>query len=310
MIVLLALISITASAQGIPPRNCRPVPWQIDFPNERVIDTSVYVKPGADVRTQEDIFINYFQHKDGGLVRDPERFTMQAFIDELYVPITVRMYADPDCTNKRCVAAIKITHGLGPGKKLKILYEPFYMRLEKIIPHPKGDSLVFKNFSTNNPILEYAGTAGKFNPLLPNAVKKYKDDYKLEMRKEPDDQGTVQPNPNKQLGAADVESIIFSFQEIIKFYHSVYSDELDVYQYCRTLEVHHGAGFYPDKYGDTAKKSKHTFFLTRFDWKGLVAKKRPAFQIKALSKTSEDDGANLGHLCPPRCADVTYPSGQ
>jgi hypothetical protein len=304
----LVLLNFAGFAQPI---TCRPNTWHITFPDERPIDFTTYIKDKSAVQEQQKIFNKYFEHKLGGLGRDHEAFTMKALIDDLYTPTMESMYRDPDCSNRRCVAAVKITHGLGQGKHLKVLYEPFYMKLEKIIPKPNGDEMVYKA-STHLGVLEYKGGIGRFMPIAKADVDKYKQDYKSDMRSEPRNYGLTPPAPSKPLGPLDVESVIFSFQEIIEFYHAIHKTDRDLYRYCHQLEVHHGGSFYRDNPNDTTRTSKHTLFVTRFDWEGAVKKSEyKAFQLQILmTVTSQDDGANLGHLCPPRCEDVTYPSGQ
>jgi hypothetical protein len=292
-VVIVYVMSLaTALAQPCPPM----IP--VSFSNERVIDTASFIKPHDDVAYEKRDFADYFRNQGNNLVHDPEPFSMKAMIDQLYAPITVKMYTSQFCRDRKCIAGVKISHGI-TGNRMKVLYTPLLMRLKSITFNPQGDTL-------NAEVIDSLETfhllpTGQFATLPLAQSNSFKRDYYRGMLKRPT-QGAPAP-PNQILDSEDAKGVIFSFQEIIKLYHEVYKTEPDVFAYCKKLEVHHACSFYE-------KKARHTLFITREGWTKLVTTKEARTKMKVLRVQSEDDGANLAHLCPPRCGTLDYPEGQ
>lgn len=294
----LAIIFTLVSAAVLAQR-CFPVPFT--FENERSIDTTEYTKPGMDVRNEEADFRSHFGLKTGTLNSDKEVFSVSSLIEEMFIPVRKQMRRDDDCKNRRCVSVVVITYGL-EGNDIRLIYEPTYLKLKSIIPGPVRDTLNLYN--PMQPAKAFVDNHGKFEPVEAAVVKKMKKAYKDSVVKNPN----VAPGPVKTpLGPDDPEAAIFSFQEIVKFNHVVSDFPSTGDYYCEKMEIHHGCVFLPD--GSGPKKAKHTLFFTKSDWTTLVRNKDiPAIQIQVLSPLGEGDGANLAHLCPPRCSAMSYPA--
>jgi hypothetical protein len=277
---------------------CPPI-GGITFSAERVIDTSLFVKSATEVQLQEKAFEEHFMIRGQQLDYEGETVSMKAFLDALYCPIATRMANDPNCTNRRCVAAVKISHGLS-GNKMRVLYQPLYLKLDSIVPY-KLDSMYYHLVdSLQTYEHRVTGGTGNFHPLNNAQANAYKLMYKRTVLKK---LNSTDITSAINLQEFDTRGVIFSFQEIVMFYHLVYEKEPNLYTYSRQIKIRHG--------GTTRHKKllsdsdlRHTLFITRPD----VNVKTATSVEKVLAVTSEDDGANLAHLCPPRCSNLSYPS--
>jgi hypothetical protein len=303
---LLGVLTVIAP-KNVLSQKCYPEP--MSFGNERGIDTTQYIKHHDEVDDQDNAFPRHFKHKDhSNLKWDPLVFQFGQLIEKLYLPVREKMYRDKDCQRQNCVAAVQISHGL-VNDRLTLIFEPLYMKLKSITIHPTVDSLNFHNYVFLGKQLIYSaeGTSPiDFHvPSDVDFVTNAKKLYREKMIKQPK-QGFGAPT--EPLDEFDATSVIFSFQEIIKFNHAIQGRNADGNYYCGEMEFHHGAVFYKNN-SASPPTSKHSLFLAKKNWTLLKTKDVTSRnQLKILVPASEDDGANLAHLCPPRCSDLSYPA--
>lgn len=296
--VVILFMSCSAFAQVCPPAS------GIMFKDERVIDTASFIKPSSEVQYQESDFAKYYVLNGKPWETVPETFAMQAMLKQLYCPVLERIQKDEEnCSNKRCVAAIKIRHGLN-GNNVKILYQPVYLRLDSVDVHSRIDSLHYSIVDSLD-TYEYNSGTHRFTSVTLDQFKNYRKHYFSTIRKNSEASNTSSARYLNRL--VDTEAVIFSFQEIVKFYHAVYKQTGSTYDYSKELKIHHGAVYKHRKKSLKEKTNgediRHTLFMTHKEHKKDGSQ-------KVLTISGEDDGANLGHLCPPRCSNLTYPAGQ
>lgn len=297
--LLIMFAGCTAFAQT----SCPPATG-ILFENERKIDTASYTKTGAEVKDQGYAFRNYFVHGNQPFKPGPDTFQMRPMVEQLYCPLTNRMQQNSACSNKRCITAVKVLHGF-EGGKMKVLYRPVYYQLTRIALHPLKDSLHYQALDSMG-TYEYNSRTNRFDELQLQRVTALTGAYfqTLKKKKNPVDlPATATPLRRGK----DTEAVIFSFQEIIKYYHAVHRQMSAPYDYSKYLKIYHGATAKHAKKKSSipGEEIRHTLFFTHTDFNRISF-----LEEKVLALTPDDSGANLGHLCPPRCSDPVYPSGE
>lgn len=292
---LAGALLLLATSANVQAQRCSPEP--ISFRNERAIDTTQYVKKYGEVDDQADKFPSFFRHESGvALDSTGVRFDFGDLLEDLYKPIKRKMNRDPKCDRGRCIAALHIRYGL-EDTKLRLIYEPLYLRLDSIMPHDKADSMKMSRYE--RPGKKFTCDGKKFSLITnPAIVTTLTDTYFNKVKKNVGGQWVA-------LTAKDAKGAIFSFQEIVKFNHAVEGPNDDGDYYCNQMEIYHGA-VNVEKRPGRQPVIRHTLFFAKKYFPRLKTREA-AGQLKILAAASEDDGANLAHLCPPRCNDLGYP---
>lgn len=300
LLLILLSLAITSPTQA-QPGYINP----IDLGYERRIDLSGYIKGHDEVNDEQTDFRKYFKHSNppSPPSSDPIAFVVGRMIEKMYFPVRKAINQNTgDCKNRRCVAALRIHHGL-VGNKLTFVFEPIYLKLKGITVTPIQDLLEYGSFTSLGKFY-IINPQGDFDEVKSNIANDLTTNYKGTMKKHPNYEPGGPTTTPVDLDINDVNLVIFSFQEILKFYHLEYDVDQNGEYYTSKMELHHGCIFVPV---GSSQAPRHTMFFTREGWTFLTAQEKKTNTYRILTATS-DDGANLGHLCPPRCNDLIYPS--
>jgi hypothetical protein len=270
------------------------VPARINFSlTEPTIDLRKYIRTYSELEPQKKEFKNSFKIAPGNknVKKQGDTVLAHLLVSEMYQKALAALSNDTLCKAKNCITALRITYGL-KGRDLKFLYQPLYL----IQKHAGVDS-VFAISELSPPVF-YTYEASSSTPsfVVEQNATRYIIQYQrnIKIKRQPAD------NVHDNHTSADPVSIIFSFQEILRFYHQIYPSESGPF-YISPLAIHSSSAEYPR---GSAKSATHTLFMTNYDWSKLSMKALET--MKVLSPADGGDGANLAHLCPPSCTEITY----
>lgn len=265
------------------------------FENEPKINLTKFIRTYGEVKPEKENFKRSFTLGiKSQFKKTTDSISASALVTQLYDQAKTRMLADPSCRDKKCITGVKIYYGLR-GDDIRFYYQPLYM----VQLQTYKDSFAIVNYNDGN-FYTFDQNQGKFVQNTSAAVKdttEYQGQMMVKRR-------PTNPGFEKR-DQFDADAIIFSFQEILRFYHMVNPDETTSGRYYTThLLVHSASAEYPHPLRNSPGMSaKHTLFMTHFKWSKHIEKGDLSFKI-----LGPGPGANLAHLCPPSCTIVDYPT--
>lgn len=277
--------------------------------DEPPLNLESFFKTADQIRDQKSMFYERFKFtsKNGNVdIADTfESLKMKALLTLHKEARDAASVCQDSSSKKKYVTGLKIHYGK-TGNKVDFFYEPIYMcgetRNKEFIGTVTETGKVYAYNVVTSTFDPHPTTKADYvssiriNRFLDRSLKpkRFERMYQLQQ-------------PGATNWKRDSESIIFSFQEIFDFYHLVNQDETDANRYERTLMIENGAANYRRKRGNFLQywRSKHTIFITSKDSR---TNKIRALGRTGVNSTAKGDGANLGHLCPPSCNEVRYPT--
>jgi hypothetical protein len=310
---LILVIATTTYVNAQSRFGCKPITDSLIL-NEahRIKLDARFIKEAEQGRVQTINFeyhFRYFENTSTHLLKESiDSICMSALINDIYMNlITPKIKSDLRCKDGTCIAGLKIQYGLR-DKSIVFLYQPVYLTEKKCASNSctfdlhyisKPDFYTFdskiESFVKIHDMQQLKADTASYNQKI--GVKRHHGSKKFKSLKQ------------KTTWLGDSKGIIFSFQEILKIYHMSYPNEIDGNRYANKIDIHNGAAFYikGKKISNFFMRSriKHTSFITSRSWS--KDKSDSNVLLYGNMRNGDDNVANLGHLCPPSCNDITYP---
>jgi hypothetical protein len=256
---------------------------------ENLIDMTSQVMDGDEARSRRDLFSDRFRYgrNHDELNSTAAEVVMKAILDELYSITKKAIAKDPACTDKKCMAGLSLVLGMYQHEII-LLYRPIYLRRTSILANKIH---TFDTVHVGN-VYRYANDAFQVVNEEP-----FTSEYRSNIQIRRFRNRRSYYNHNNDIGSwkADTKEVIYTMQEIVRFYESRHPSENDTNRYSSRLAFQNGSSFFekspPGLF--TAGRAKHSIFITE-----------PGFSFLSTERilvTAATDAADFAHLCPPGC---------
>jgi hypothetical protein len=310
--VCLVLVITTTNVNAQNTLACKPIDKSLELNEKYGIDLeSGFIKNANEGMTQKINFAYHFRRSDTVkyLIKESiDSICMSALINDFYEGLLLpEIQNNEKCKDRSCIAGFRIQYGFR-NERIVNLYQPVYLSKKDCSSNSCTFSLHFVN---KQDFYSFDSRSARFVKITDGQqLKADTAAYHQQLRVKRHYGGRKFKSLNlKGSWLGDSKAIIFSFQEILEIYNRSYPNEVDGNRYMNKIEIHNGAAFYVGMNWITnlftRSRIKHTSFISPGGWS--TNKSYNKVLLHGVMTGGGNNVANLGHLCPPSCQDITYP---
>jgi len=277
----------------------------VNFAEETNLDLSANMFSGDSAEVLQNNFLDRFRLRDGQQI-DPiaEEVVMMDLKNTIYHEAeSARKANTGTCANQNCITGVSITLGMD-GRKIVAFFRAVYL-IKTDTGNVNGKAVFFFDPVNAGPTYRYTNTG--FVQAAPDRLRSdYEKNIRIRRFKYLNGDGDFFRNDGTW--RADTRDVIYSFQEIFRFYEKVFQNETDANRYTGTLAFHNAAPLFRKIPVNVLRRRrfKHSLFITQHSWD--PDRKSALYDMKVLLNSIE--AADFAHLCPPACSDLAYKRAQ